>query len=64
MLQKWLSDSEVALEAGTISKVVGAMDLNVAQALRKIFAPHKLIGDKIVLQGEGAYVCGRTYGAA
>ncbi len=54
MLQKWLSDSEVALEAGTVRKIVGAMDLNVAHALRKIFAPHKVIDDKIVLEGEDA----------
>jgi DNA polymerase II large subunit len=54
MLRKWLSDSEVALEAGTVRKIVGAMDLNVAQVLRKIFAPHKLTDGKIVLEGEDA----------
>ena len=53
-LRKWLSASEVALEAGTVRKVVGEMDLNVTQALRKIFAPHKLIDGKIVLEGEDA----------
>jgi len=54
MLRKWLSDSEVALEAGTATKIVGAMEPNVAQALRKIFAPHRLIDGKITLEGEDA----------
>ncbi len=54
MLRKWLSDSEVALEAGTVHKIVGAMEPNVAQALRKIFAPHRVIDGKIVLEGEDA----------
>jgi DNA polymerase II large subunit len=53
-LRKWLSDSEVAFEAGAVRKVVGAMALEVAQALRKIFAPHKLADGKIVLEGEDA----------
>jgi DNA polymerase II large subunit len=54
MLRKWLSESEVALEADVVRKIVGAMEPNVAQALRKIFAPHKLIDGKIVLEGEDA----------
>ena len=54
MLRKWLSDSEVALEAGTVHKIVGVMEPNVAQALRKIFAPHRLIDGKIALEGEDA----------
>jgi DNA polymerase II large subunit len=54
MLRKWLSDSEVALEAGTVQKIVGAMEPNVAQALRKIFAPHRVIDGKIAFEGEDA----------
>jgi DNA polymerase II large subunit len=54
MLRKWLSESEVTLEADVVRKIVGAMEPNVAQALRKIFAPHKLIDGKIVLEGEDA----------
>jgi DNA polymerase II large subunit len=54
MLRKWLSDSEVALEAGAVRKIVGAMEPNVAQALRKIFAPHRLLDGKIALEGEDA----------
>jgi DNA polymerase II large subunit len=54
MLQKWLSESEVALEDGAVQKIVGAMEPNVAQALRKIFAPHRIIEGKLVLEGEDA----------
>jgi DNA polymerase II large subunit len=54
LLRKWLSDSEVALEAGTVRKIVGAMEPNVAQALRRIFAPHRILEGKIVLEGEDA----------
>jgi DNA polymerase II large subunit len=54
MLRKWLSNSEVALEDGTVRKIVGAMEPSVAQALRKIFAPHRLIDGKIALEGEDA----------
>jgi len=54
MLRKWLSDSEVVLEDCAVRKIVGAMEQNVAQALRKIFAPHKIIDGKIILEGEDA----------
>jgi DNA polymerase II large subunit len=53
-LRKWLSDAEVTLEGGVACKIVGAMEPNVTQALRKIFAPHTLIDGKLVLEGEDA----------
>jgi DNA polymerase II large subunit len=55
LLQKWLSESDVTLEAGAVSKIVGDMEPNVAKALRKIFAPHKLVDGKITFEGEDAY---------
>ncbi len=54
LLQKWLSESDVTLEDGAANKIVGDMESNVAQALRKIFAPHKLVDGKITFQGEDA----------
>ncbi|UCF44794.1 MAG: DNA polymerase II large subunit [Candidatus Bathyarchaeota archaeon] len=54
MLRKWLSDAEVMLDADTIHKIVGTMEPNVAQALRKIFAPHRLLDGKIALEREDA----------
>ncbi|TRO53989.1 DNA polymerase II large subunit, partial [Candidatus Bathyarchaeota archaeon] len=54
ILQKWLSESEVTLEDDAVQKIVGIIEPNVAQALRKIFAPHRIINGKIVLEGEDA----------
>jgi DNA polymerase II large subunit len=54
LLRKWLSVSEVILEAGTVCKIVGAFEPNVTQALRKIFAPHLLLDGKVILEGEDA----------
>ena len=54
LLQKWLSSSEVLLADGAVHKIVGAVEPNVTQALRKIFAPHRLLDGKIVLEGEDA----------
>jgi len=53
-MQKWLSESEVTLEDGAVQKIVGTMEPNVVQALRKIFAPHRIIDGNIVLEGEDA----------
>jgi DNA polymerase II large subunit len=54
LLQKWLSGSEVLLEDGVVRRIIGALEPNVTQALRKIFAPHTLLDGKIVLEGEDA----------
>ena len=54
LLRQWLSDSEVTLEDSNVSKIVGAVELNVTQALRKIFVPHNLIDGKLVLEGDDA----------
>lgn len=54
LLRKWLVDAEVSLEAGAARKIVGEMEPNVVQALRKIFAPHKILEGKVVLEGDDA----------
>jgi len=54
MLRQWLSASEVTLEDSTVRKIVGAIEPNVTQALRKIFAPYTLIDGALVLEGEDA----------
>jgi DNA polymerase II large subunit len=54
VLLKWLSTSEVTLEEGFACKIVGALEQNVTQALRKIFAPHTFMDGKLVLEGEDA----------
>jgi DNA polymerase II large subunit len=54
LLRRWLSNSEVLLEDGAARKIVGEFEPNVAQALRRIFAPHRLLDGKISLEGEDA----------
>jgi DNA polymerase II large subunit len=54
MLRKWLSGSEVTIEDGAVRKIIGDMEPNVAQALRKIFAPHRIIDGKITFEGDDA----------
>jgi DNA polymerase II large subunit len=54
-LRKWLSCSEVLLEEGEVRRVVGEFEPNVAQALKRIFAPHKLLEGKIVVEGDDAW---------
>jgi DNA polymerase II large subunit len=54
ILRKWLSNAEVTIEDGTARKIVGVMEPNVAQSLRKIFAPHNLQAGKILIEGEDA----------
>ena len=54
LLRRWLSNSEVLLEDGAARKIVGEFEPNVAQALRRIFAPHRLLDGKIALEGEDA----------
>jgi len=54
LLRKWLLGSEVSLEDDTVRKIVGAMDPNIVQALRKIFAPHRLLDGKVLVEGDDA----------
>ena len=53
-LQNWLSNAEVTHEKGLDSKIVGVSEPNVAEALQRIFAPHKILDGKIILEGEDA----------
>ena len=54
LLREWLSRSEVLGEGGSVQKITGALEANVTQVLRKIFAPHRVLEDKMVLEGEDA----------
>ncbi len=54
LLKKWLLKSKVTFEDGVANKIVGDMESNVAQVLRKIFAPHKVVNGKIAIKDEDA----------
>jgi len=53
-LQKWLVSSDVKVEAGIVAEISGPVIEDVVKSLRKIFIPHKIINDKVVLSGENA----------
>src|SRR5208283_2671843 len=54
LLKKWLTSCEVAFEDGVVCKISGEATEDVVRLLRLIFAPHKLISNKILLEGEEA----------
>jgi DNA polymerase II large subunit len=55
VLKDWLSTAQVALEEASGSKIVGALEPNAVQVLRKIFAPYGICDGKVVLEGDNAF---------
>jgi DNA polymerase II large subunit len=53
-LKNWLSSSEVTSGDGVACKIVGPLNQTIVASLRKIFAPHKIVNEQIVLEGEDA----------
>ncbi|MGD0407353.1 MAG: hypothetical protein ABSB10_11965, partial [Candidatus Bathyarchaeia archaeon] len=54
LLKKWLAASELTLEDGVVCRILGETNEGIVGLLRKILVPHKLVGDKILLEGEDA----------
>jgi DNA polymerase II large subunit len=54
MLIKWLLKSEVQCENDDVSKIVGGMEANVKRALRVMCLPHRVLDDKIIIEGDDA----------
>ena len=54
LLKQWLASCEVALEDGVACRIVGEANEAVVGFLRKILAPHKIVDNKILLEGEDA----------
>jgi DNA polymerase II large subunit len=61
-LRKWFANCDVVLEEGIARKIIGNLNDVVVQALRKIFAPHKILEGKIVLVNEEAAALAFTLG--
>ncbi len=53
-LRSWLSTSKITMADGVACEIEGDLNQDVVAMLRKIFAPHKLVGDKIIFEGENA----------
>jgi len=62
LLKDWLIKSEVTRDGDFVNAIVGELDQNVTLALRRIFAPHKLVEGKIVVEGEDAYALAFSLG--
>jgi len=54
LLKTWLTSSEVAFEDDIVCKILGEPNDEVVKLLRRILAPHKMQGNKILLEGEYA----------
>ncbi len=54
LLKQWLASCEVALEDGVACKIMGDANDAVVGLLRKIFVPHKIVDNRILLEGEDA----------
>ncbi|MEM2108764.1 MAG: DNA polymerase II large subunit, partial [Candidatus Bathyarchaeia archaeon] len=54
LLRKWLENATVISDEGLVCKIVGPLDKNIVQILRKILAPHKILENKIILEGDDA----------
>jgi DNA polymerase II large subunit len=55
LLRKWLLSSKIEHEDGFIRRVVGDIEENVKKALEIICLPHKVLGDKVVVEGDDAH---------
>ncbi len=64
-LRSWLCTAEVTLDDGFACRIAGGENQDVVALLRKIFAPHKIVNDKIILEGEeaAAFAFSLGYGA-
>lgn len=62
VLRKWIANCDVESADGYAQKITGDVDQDVVNVLRKIFAPHKLVEDKIVMSGEDAAAFAFTLG--
>jgi DNA polymerase II large subunit len=54
LLRNWLCKSEITYEGEFAQSVFGECIPEIAAVLRKIYAPHRIIGEQIVLEGSDA----------
>jgi DNA polymerase II large subunit len=54
LLKGWLTSSKVEILDGVACKIIGEANDRVVGLLRKIFAPHKIVDGKILLESEDA----------
>ncbi len=66
LLRNWLASSEITMDDGVACRIVGEANQDVVASLRKIFAPHKMVDGKILIEDEDAvaFAFCLGYGAA
>ncbi len=58
-LKNWIAKSQVASENDFVNKIIGDYDEVVGAALRRIYVPHKVLNNEIILENEDA--CALAY---
>ncbi len=61
-LKEWLNNSDATIENEIVTMIAGSFDRNITSILRRVFAPHRIIADKIVLEGDSACVLASSLG--
>ena len=64
LLRRWLTSAEVCFEDDIVDRIFGNSNEEVVMLLRRIFAPHKIVNNKILLEGEAATVLAFSLGYA
>ncbi|MEM1550969.1 MAG: DNA polymerase II large subunit, partial [Candidatus Bathyarchaeia archaeon] len=54
-IREWLLTSDINYEGELITKISGTFDSEVKEALEEICIPHKVVGDKIIIEGADAH---------
>ncbi|MCL2642137.1 MAG: DNA polymerase II large subunit [Candidatus Bathyarchaeota archaeon] len=61
-LRSWLLASDMSSNDGILCNITGVANDEVVKLLRKILLPHRIIEDKVVIEGEDAAVFGFSLG--
>jgi DNA polymerase II large subunit len=55
ILREWLLNSQTFYDGDAIDKIIGIMDERVKKAFEAICLPHKVLDNKIIIEGEDAH---------
>ncbi|MCS7115245.1 MAG: DNA polymerase II large subunit [Nitrososphaerota archaeon] len=54
LLRTWLFNSKIEFKGESVCQIIGKMEDDVKKALEKIYIPHKVLNDRIVIEGSEA----------
>ncbi|MEM2321215.1 MAG: DNA polymerase II large subunit [Candidatus Bathyarchaeia archaeon] len=61
-LREWLLASDISYKGNLITKITGMLDPEVKETLEGICIPHKIITDKILIEGDDAHALSLSLG--